>query len=806
MAESLEKSLNRNSVRFKIGLLMMLAVLLLSATCYLSYRTLSSVISSMRIDVNPELRLLSLREIAMDLQKAENCVRIYTVSKDPRDLKPYYPLISTVDDKATELRTECGNDTVLLQQTDTLSKLIEENIVIWNQLLSLNRDDKIAAYLKELSVKLDSASLINQKKDKGILKRVFSRSPKSPLNEQEEAVNLDKVVQQNMTTKEELMSRESQLATTSSEIKEKFYDIITKMETEVSDIIKARALAADQLAGKTYKWLIMISITGGLLSILVLFVIFRYIRNAYSYQIALENSKEEAEKLSRTKELFMANMSHEIRTPVTAISGFTGQLLHESFDENTSQSLRIIKSSSDHLLKIIDDILDFSKLQNDKLKLEKVHFSISRLVEDVYLMFENQALKNNTTLTCSLDPETPPVLLGDPYRLKQIMINLVSNSVKFTRNGNVSFSVKGIPKKDGGIELIMEFTDNGIGIDESKLNLVFEDFTQAEMSTTRKYGGSGLGLSIVKKLVDLHKGTIDLKSRKNLGTKITVTMPYLTGDEKQVRPEAGPPVSIPESIAGMKALIVDDEEYNRMLLKKMLERWNINCQEAVNGMEALELLKEDRFDILFMDMRMPGIDGLKTTRFIRDEMKIPETQMPVILISAATPPDDKEKYRKAGMSAFLNKPFTEESVMTAIVEVTHSASLTPSPQTEVRVSDQPDSNGKINLDNLIHISGGDQQFVKQMLASFISTTDKGLKEMQDAVTSHQWDSVADLAHKILPPCRHIGAMGLYSILNRIEKSIRDNNDTGSVEALTDKSLNEFRVVSNLLNEQISKLN
>ncbi len=805
MAESLEKSLNRNSIRFKIGLLMTLAILLLSATCYLSYRTLSSVVSSFRIDVSPELRLLSIREISMDLQKAENCVRIYTVSKDPRDLKPYYPLISKIDDKVTELRTECGTDSVLLHQTDTISKLIEENILIWNKLLLLNRDDKVAAYLNELSARLDSASLVNLKKEKGILKRVFSRKPESPLNEQEEASNLEKVVQENQTTKEELMTRESQLAATSSEIKEKFYDIITKMETEVSDIIKVKALAADALAGKTYRWLIMISVIGGLLSVLILFVIFRYIRNAYSYQVALENSKEEAEKLSRTKELFMANMSHEIRTPVTAISGFTGQLLHEPLDENTSRSLRIIKSSSDHLLKIIDDILDFSKLQNDKLKLEKVHFSIRRLMDDVLLMFEKEAQKNNTTLTGHLDPATPSVLLGDPYRLKQIMINLVSNSIKFTKNGSVSFSVRGIPGVKGEFELELEFNDTGIGIDESKQNLVFEDFTQAEMSTTRKYGGTGLGLSIVKKLVTLHKGTIDLKSRRNLGTKITVKMPYLAGDEKQIKPESGSPATIPEKLTGMKALIVDDEEYNRILLKKMLERWNIRCMEAVNGMEALEILKENRFDILFMDMRMPGIDGMKATKFIRDEMKIPESEMPVILLSAGTPPDDLVKYRKAGMSAFLNKPFTEEGLLTTINEVRNFLPAV-SRQAATIDSEKTGSNGKINLENLYNISGGDRQFVKEMLVSFISTTEKGLKEMKDAVSSHQWDSVADLAHKIMAPCRHIGAVDLYNILDQIEKSIRTATDNGSVEGLADKSLDEFRLVSSLLGDQISKLN
>ncbi len=266
---------------------------------------------------------------------------------------------------------------------------------------------------------------------------------------------------------------------------------------------------------------------------LILFIIIRFVRKAYSYQLALENSKNEAEKLARTKELFMANMSHEIRTPVTAISGFTDQLLHESLNDNTTRSLKIIKSSSDHLLKIIDDILDFSKLQNNKLVLEKVNFRISQILEDVYVLFENKARENNIMLSYSISQDTPPVLLGDPYRLKQIMINLVSNAVKFTKNGKVNFAVSCIKKQWDEIDLILECKDTGIGIDESKLKIIFEDFTQAEMSTTRKYGGTGLGLSIVRKLVEMQHGTIDFKSRKNQGTEIVCRIPYLTGDEKR---------------------------------------------------------------------------------------------------------------------------------------------------------------------------------------------------------------------------------------------------------------------------------
>jgi signal transduction histidine kinase/CheY-like chemotaxis protein/HPt (histidine-containing phosphotransfer) domain-containing protein len=796
------KHLKKNSIQLKIGFLMILAVILLTATCYLLYRNLSSIVSSIRIDETPELRLLSIREISTDIEKAGNSVRIYTITKNPKDIKPYYTFISSIDEKVNRLGLECNNDSVLLVQTDTISNLIEENIRIWNKLLVLSRDNNVIGNLRQLSVHLDSVSGTLRKQ--GILKRVFSLSADTSHIEKDIAADLENIVEQNRETRDELAVRELQLAKNSSVITGKFYDLITKMENEVYERIQAKAEAAGVVADKTYRWLVMLSVSGGLLAILVIYIIIRYARNAYAYQIALENAKDEAEKLAKTKELFMANMSHEIRTPVTAISGFTEQLLHESLNNDTNSSLKVIKSSSDHLLKIIDDILDFSKLQSNKLALEKVHFSISQILSEVRSMFERQAQQNNTTLSYWLDPKTPEVLLGDPYRLKQIMINLISNSVKFTINGIVHLEVTSIRKPAEEIDLLMEFSDTGIGIDESKLNAIFEDFTQAEMSTTRKYGGTGLGLSIVKKLVELQGGTIDLKSKKNKGTTIVCRIPFSKGDEKLVKKDISPPVRVPEEISGLKILVVDDEEYNRMLFKKILDRWKIKCRLTGSGMEALDVLKEEKYDLLFMDMRMPGIDGLKTTRFIREEMGISESDMPVIFISAASMSEDLQKFKNGGINAFLQKPFTEEMLLSSILTVTGNK-IQPYFGEAVVTDNKPDGEGKLDLHNLYHISGSDEQFVKQMLISFITTTGKGLNELREAVTKQQWESASDISHKIQPPCRHIGAMDLYNLLNKIERTIRINGNTGSVEALAENALVEFGIVSRLLDDHIAKI-
>jgi len=376
--------------------------------------------------------------------------------------------------------------------------------------------------------------------------------------------------------------------------------------------------------------------------------------------------------------------------------------------------------------------------------------------------------------------------------------------VKFTKNGSVHTEVTSNIKKDGEIDLLIEVADTGIGIDESKLNLIFEDFTQAEMSTTRKYGGTGLGLSIVKKLVELQGGTIDLKSRKNQGTTIICRIPFSIGDETQVKKDTHRPVTVPEEVSGMKILVADDEEYNRLLFKKILDKWNTDCHLAESGMEALEILKQEKFDLLFMDMRMPGIDGVKTTRFLRDEMKISSSEMPVILITAASSNEDLQKYRKEGFDGILQKPFTEEQLLSAILEVRSDKTL-PGFINTVNIGPKSVNAEKLDMKNLYHLSGGDEKFVKQMLISFIETTGKGLNDLKEAASKQQWGIAADAAHKIQPPCRHIDAMDLYNLLNKIERTIRNNENPDSVEAMAESAIAEFGIVSRLIKDHIAKM-
>jgi signal transduction histidine kinase/ActR/RegA family two-component response regulator len=802
MSDPAVKEPGRNSIQIRVGFLMILAVILLSAAFYMFYRNLSSIVSSIKIDESPELKLVGIRDISTGIEKAGNSVRIYMATRNPADIRPYYTFISGIDEDITRLKEACNNDSVLLAQTDTIINLIRRNISIWTQLLVLSRDDNIIRNLRSLSISLDSAS--GTPVGKGSMQKEFRLSPDTAGVKKEPGIDYEEIITKNQMTRDQLAVRELQLARNSSVITEKFYDLLSGMEDEVYYQIGLKADEAQKVAGETYRGLVLVAITGILLGILVIYVIFRYSRNAIAYQAALEKSRDETEKLAKTRELFMANITHEIRTPLTAISGFTEQLLHDIPNSESSKSLNIIKSSSDHLLRIIDNILDFSKLKTDKLTLEKVHFRITGVLEEVHEMLTQKAARNKTRLNYILERDTPPVIIGDPYRLKQILLNLTGNSIKFTINGEVTIRVTHTRKNTEEIELILSVADTGIGIDESKLEAIFDDFTQAEMNTTRKYGGTGLGLSIVKSLIRLHEGNIEVKSKKNEGTTMICRIPYRVGEEKQVKTDHDIILPVPEEIAGKKILVVDDEEYNRLLFSKILRRWKAIVRLAENGMEALEILKSEKFDFAFMDMRMPGIDGLKTTRFIREEMQVSKTEMPLIFISAAPGSEDKEKYRQAGINAFLPKPFSEKMLLSAIMEATDLSAENPSPAIDDPGGETTGEKVSIDVRNLYHLSGGDNIFVKQMLDTFISSTARGLDEMAVAAGKAEWEKTADISHKIQPPCRHIGANTLFGLLSRIERSIRKEEKTDQIEKLTESALREFEVIKRLIEEEIIK--
>ena len=376
-------------------------------------------------------------------------------------------------------------------------------------------------------------------------------------------------------------------------------------------------------------------------------------------EFTLREAKQMAEEASKAKEIFLANMSHEIRTPMNAILGLGKQLLKTPLSEIQYTFLESINNAADNLLVIINDILDFSKIESGKLDLEAMGFSLPDLLIQISKMLTLKAEEKKLSFRLEIDKEIAAVLIGDPYRINQILLNLLSNSIKFTDNGYISLICSVVEKfaDKQTIELVVE--DTGIGIDKKYLKEIFQKFSQESVNVARKYGGTGLGMAITKQLVDLMDGDISIESRKNEGTRITIRITFPIGSQHEKAEKPSPSIS-QNKLKGKKILLVEDNKINRLVASTILSHMGIKVTEAVNGEIAVQMLRQNIFDLVLMDLQMPVMDGITATRMIRKEIS---TTLPIIALTAHALKSEQSKCLAAGMDDFISKPFEEEKLL-----------------------------------------------------------------------------------------------------------------------------------------------
>ncbi|MDH3342445.1 MAG: ATP-binding protein, partial [Gammaproteobacteria bacterium] len=378
-----------------------------------------------------------------------------------------------------------------------------------------------------------------------------------------------------------------------------------------------------------------------------------YVRNI---EEELKNARDEAERMSRSKGEFLANMSHEIRTPMNGIIG-TLQLLEDTeLTDSQHEYVKVSYKSADALLSILNDILDLSKIEAGKLEFERIPFDLRETVNDVVTLHALKAEQTGIYLNSEIDKAVPEMVVGDPTRVRQVLVNLISNAIKFTSEGGVIVRVK-LKLKDEKEALVrVEVEDTGVGIPTNKHQKLFMAFSQADGTTTRKYGGTGLGLTIVKQLVEMMHGNLGIESELGVGSKFWLVMPLGIAQVKESKNEVVTEVVEPTLLDG-HVLLVEDNPVNQMVARKMLEKVGLESTLAENGIEALECLKQDKFNAVLMDCQMPEMDGFEATRLWREyETRSHCGHIPIIAMTANVMEGDKERCLLAGMDDYLGKP------------------------------------------------------------------------------------------------------------------------------------------------------
>ena len=403
-----------------------------------------------------------------------------------------------------------------------------------------------------------------------------------------------------------------------------------------------------------------------LLVTLCVWILFRDINKRQKLEKELIITQKKAEDAAIIKEQFMANMSHEIRTPLNAIIGFNYRLNKTNLNDEQKEYANAVQSSGENLLAIVNDILDFSKIEAGMVRIEEIRFNLSGLLQSVVTMFFVQAKEKHVHLELTISENVPSLIMGDPTRLTQILINLIGNALKFTNQGSVNIIVDIITIDEKQVNVRFRVKDTGIGIPEEKISEIFDRFTQAKSDTSRIFGGTGLGLSIAKKLVELQSGTINVESIKNEGSVFSFNIPYkiaddITDDEK-TNDEPTKKIKIENNI---KILIVEDNILNQKLAGFMLKDWGFDFDICSNGKLATEKLKTNSYNLILMDIQMPEMNGYEATEYIREQLKL---TIPIIAMTAHALPGEREKCIGFGMTDYISKPIKEIDLRNLITQ------------------------------------------------------------------------------------------------------------------------------------------
>ncbi|AWK02895.1 hybrid sensor histidine kinase/response regulator [Flavobacterium crocinum] len=444
-----------------------------------------------------------------------------------------------------------------------------------------------------------------------------------------------------------------------------------KKNQSLNNTIKRESEEKIQL--KTYRYSKLVSILAiALISILSLLSLALYknniIRNQNNLLLREKNkelilAKNKAEKASKARSEFLSTVSHELRTPLNAINGITHILLEDNPKKKQLKYLESLKFSGNYLTTFINEILEINKIDSTKVEVETISFNLKELLFNIQSSLKELATANKNYFNLEVDKSIPDSLMGDPTKLSQIILNLINNALKFTQNGHVSVIAKLYSQEEDTATIYFEIVDTGIGIPEDKLQTVFESFSQGSIEVNRKYGGTGLGLTIVKKLIELLGGEIKLKSEVGKGSTFTFKLNFKINHEPLEVIEEVKPYSDTQ-LKNKSILLIEDNKINQMITRKMLENKDISCEIIDNGEDAVELLKVKRFDMVLMDVHLPGINGTTATKLIREFDK----STPIIALTAISLDENRDMLLSFGMDDVITKPFVPDEFYTTIAK------------------------------------------------------------------------------------------------------------------------------------------
>ncbi len=794
---------------------------------------------------HPNKKLITLNSALADIYEAESNIRAYNLSQNEDYLNFYFSFLLKINDKVDTLLYLTKDNPNQRAKIKTIKRFLERKEKVLDEFIELKKKDRSSVFYDRALEEIARVQS-HPKKNKPVVARtttttilkhdtVLERSPNqkpgffgkiknwisgkekidTTLTDVRVETHIDTVARsvyaadsvmgnvigilnqirmEQESARDLASSKELELLKSDKELMDQIRVIVSLLEREELSQSYKRTNSAEEVVHKST--IIVLALGGAALIMLLLFlaVIFRDITKGNYYRNELYEAKKYAEKLLKVKEQFLANMSHEIRTPLSSIIGLSRQIERTELNLRQEEYVKLLSSSSDHLLSVINDILDFSKIEAGQMRIESVPFNLSEVLQESLNTMRMKANEKGISLELVEENPIPRTIWGDPFRLKQILLNLLSNAIKFTNKGSVSLISSYTDINEDFVRIMITVRDTGIGISPEQQSIIFEEFTQADPSTTRKFGGTGLGLTIVKRLTELQGGEVSIESQLDVGSSINVAIPYrLKGERGDKKEELVNRVIIDRDI---HVLLVDDDEVNRVIAGELFKNLGIKADLIGDPNGVINLISEKGYHIIFTDIHMPGISGYDLVQQINGLGK----SIPVIAITANSMIDNLNHFIEKGFSGYLIKPFTEEDLIKTI-----------EPFIELKKAEVPVVEPEVNSDmgydltDIYRFSGGDLQSAKLILSTFLENTDKNLFELNNLVRSKDLKNASAIAHKMKSAFKQFKIYNIAGLLLKIEKLEDKKENLFELKEFAEELNIQIKPILKSLKRELAKL-
>lgn len=727
-------------------------------------------------DINAEnKKILQLSSAIANLYASETVGRNSILTGSDKEYREYNRILDSVNLQIEQIKTQ--SDAIQLGKLDTIQDLlarkrrsINEIIQFRKQYDAQNTFDRAVGQITKVKdslnrrvkpVQFKNNTQMRQFLTSVLTKRQMDSLSKLPVSNEQLTSAIEKMLTQviirDNKMKYQLFQKEQKLQDENRLISDRLRVVLSSLEKEILQNSYAKINDSKAAINNTIQTIAWIGAATFLLLIAFAAIILRDLTRAQQYRQRLETLNAEKEDLLRSKTMLLATVTHDLQTPLGSVLGFTDLLKKSDVTPKQLQYLNSIKHSSHYILKLVNDLLDFSKLENNKIAVEKVSFNFRELIENICEPLEQNATAKNIELRTDIDDELDANFISDPYRLKQILTNLISNAIKFTQHG----SVEVVAKIENG-RIIVLIIDTGIGIAKAEQQAVFKEFTQAHAGIEQKFGGTGLGLTIAQRMLGLLDGDISLESEEGQGSIFTISIPAIRSEVRTAN-------TIKQNIdgdflMGKKILIVDDDATQLSLMREIFANYPAQVTTTSDALQVKSLLENEPFDLVLSDIQMPQIDGFELVRIIRNNNNPQIASLPVIALSGKrdlTPED----FLAHGFTTFHPKPLQLEDLLMQLKAIFRNE------KPAVKVAREKHSvGGKLfNLDSLNQFTQNDPNALKLIITNFIESTKENCLLLQDAASEGDAKKLADLAHKMIPMLKQMEVFSIADLLLPLEE-------------------------------------